>query len=111
MTIADFARAVNSCLPSIQQIEAHYLRVQDRLRNKGLQLATKEGDFGEWQNQMMFKYDDIGQEALSPKEKISQLLLETNIQWRESDFQWKPPGALLCCSCSIHSRFQVIYGQ
>lgn len=96
MTIADFACSINSCLPSIEQIKAHNLRVEERMKERALKITSTEHDLElieKSRSQMMFTYD-IDRETDVMEEKLCQLIERTNIQWRPSGFQWNPPGAL-----------------
>lgn len=82
MTIADLASSINSCLPSIEQIEAHHLRVNERMKESGFKETLKEQDqeqLEKFRSQKLFTYE-IDRETDVVEEKLYQLIERTNIQ-------------------------------
>lgn len=82
MTIVDLASYLNCCLPSIEQIKAHHLRIKERMKESGFKETIMEDgpeQLEESRSQKTFTYD-IDRETDVMEEKLYQLIERTNIQ-------------------------------
>ena len=82
MTIAEFAYSINSCLPSVEQIRAHYLRVEERIKERALKVTLTGPNLEEiekFRREMLFTYD-IQRETDVMEEKLYQLMERSNIR-------------------------------
>lgn len=100
MTIEDFANSINACQPSIEQINAHRLRVDERMKERGLEVNSTGRSIEEMalsKIEMIFTYD-IDRETDVMEEKLYQLLEKTNIHWN-------PPGGIDFYNGVVKSTF------
>jgi hypothetical protein len=81
MTIADFTNFINTCQPSIEQLKAHRLRIDDRMKQRGLEVNSagrSVEEIAKMKSEMIFTYN-IDRETDVMEEKLYQLLEKTSI--------------------------------